>query len=115
MLYEPLAVEDLVDPVYPASTRRVGYRTRFQIARNVFGVFLSILVGLYLGFRTGFVRLDGVGFTRASRPSCRHHYHLDTPGAAGLPTHYTLPSGDKIPSVALGTAAAAVNIMHLSP
>jgi hypothetical protein len=30
-----------------------------------------------------------------------------------LPTHYTLPSGDKIPSVALGTAASSVCIRAL--
>lgn len=35
---------------------------------------------------------------------------------AGLPTHYMLPTGDKIPSVALGTAASSVRpLLLLTP
>ncbi len=35
--------------------------------------------------------------------------HRNVSSVAFLPTHYTLPSGDKIPSVALGTAGNALD------
>ena len=105
MLYQPLAVDTADDTV---STCRERQRGHFEI-KNVLGVFVSAIIGLYLVSHTGLVHWDGVGFTRASNPSC-HYHHKSTK----LPTHHILPSGDTIPSVALGTAAAAVNIIHLT-
>jgi len=54
---------------------------------------------MYLAFR-GARAL--VGSVKPCHPAHRHHHNANL---TGLPTHYTLPSGDKIPSVALGTAS----------
>ena len=42
--------------------------------------------------------------SKPCHPSHRHHHNLTS---IALPAHYTLPSGDKIPSVALGTVNSA--------
>ncbi|KAK0460029.1 NADP-dependent oxidoreductase domain-containing protein [Desarmillaria tabescens] len=63
----------------------------------IFLVFFTLGIGLH---RTGFTRsLLGAGRCSKYTPST----------GEGLPTHYTLPSGDKIPSVALGLWKAGKN------
>lgn len=109
MLFQPLADSSTVDAT-GLSTRKDRHRTGFALARNVLGFLTVALIGLHLVSRTGFVQLDGIGFTRKLKSSCHPQHKSINVGASGLPTHYTLPSGDKIPSVALGTAASAVNI-----
>ncbi|KAI0727164.1 NADP-dependent oxidoreductase domain-containing protein [Fomitopsis betulina] len=93
VLHQPLVGYSTDD----ATTRRARHRRGFALASNVLGLFIVAFIGLHFLSRAGFVRLHGFGFTH---PSChRQHKSVD---ADNLPTHYTLPSGDKIPSVALG-------------
>ena len=106
VLYQPLAVDIANDAI---STGRAKYRRRSALAKNLLGLVVGLFLGLLVVSRTGFIHWVRFDSNRASGRSCSHH-RLGHPDAAHLPTHYTLPSGDKIPSVALGTAAAAVNI-----
>ncbi|EPS95531.1 hypothetical protein FOMPIDRAFT_1054064 [Fomitopsis schrenkii] len=101
VLFQPLADSSTVDAT-GLSTRKDRHRTGFALARNVLGFLTVALIGLHLVSRTGFVQLDGIGFTRKLKSSCHPQHKSINVGASGLPTHYTLPSGDKIPSVALG-------------
>ncbi|KAG7444157.1 uncharacterized protein BT62DRAFT_934332 [Guyanagaster necrorhizus] len=79
-----------------------GSRTK-PCHRKTKGVCVIFLVIFVLG-----VGLHRAGFTHSflGTRKCAS-YSLSTTG--GLPTHYTLPSGDKIPSVALGLWKAGKN------
>ena len=80
---------------------------KLNAKRKFIGV-LGIVAVMYLAFTT--LRSSGLAssFKRILSVPCagsatRHHANFST--GQGLPSHYTLPSGDKIPSVALGTVS----------
>lgn len=107
VLYQPLATDDVV-----VATDRARWNLRKALRRSCLKAALALLfgsfVGLHLVCRFGLLRLDGVCSTHVL--GChkqREHVGAKT---SMLPTHYALPSGDKIPSVALGTAAVNIAV-----
>lgn len=63
--------------------------------------FLVIAIIMFLGASIPCIRMAR---SRAFLSACNSPQR-NSSTLANLPSHYTLPSGDKIPSVALGTAA----------
>lgn len=88
--YKPLATDENEGP---PSARKLRIIT---LKRILFQILTIVAIGYasYLGtsafLNSGFMR-------HAHRPGCPHH------NTTTLPTEFTLPSGDKIPTVALGT------------
>lgn len=67
--------------------------------RRIWNFFRGVFVVLMVVFLAGQYGPRAVGYFKISaftRYQCKHTH------TAKLPSHYTLPSGDKIPSVALG-------------
>ena len=130
--YQPLSQRDInvdIEQVKPEN-QADPYDGEFsdkQTGRNTFTwkqlliLILSmaaLVQGSYLltkPFAASKYALRGGARTRLGTP-CRGSgkYRNYTSGASELPTHFTLPSGDKIPAVALGTAARSVSISERS-
>ncbi|THH29370.1 hypothetical protein EUX98_g4815 [Antrodiella citrinella] len=101
--YKPLAFSesDVDEEFESVHTRPTTHEKRQRLKKLAFVLVAGATV-MYLAF-TGTRAL-----VRAVAKPCvssGHHRNLTTAGA--LPTHYTLPSGDKIPSVALGVWQAS--------
>ncbi|TCD65873.1 hypothetical protein EIP91_002135 [Steccherinum ochraceum] len=98
--YKPFAPsEDDEENIDIGSYTPKSRTTRFK--KLVF-VFIAVCTTLYLSVR------GTQALVRFLSKPCHstHHWHskVNHTLGGGLPTHFTLPSGDKIPSVALGTA-----------
>ena len=107
--YDDIGGEGQV-PVFPGGDERSDFHDKPSPRRKTnIGIFrilafsvatLLMLVTLRVGVtRTGPFKLRLPGCFYGNR---RPISHVGSNGT-GLPSHYTLPSGDKIPSVALGT------------
>ncbi|KAI0783504.1 NADP-dependent oxidoreductase domain-containing protein [Abortiporus biennis] len=88
--YKPLAADESGE-LFEETRRR---RTHVKKILFHFVAVAAFLYGIYLG-TSGLLKLSG------KRRPCHGPTNLNST----LPSHYTLPSGDKIPTVALGTAA----------
>ena len=99
--YEPLATGDDDKSLQHAQARAHTARVK----RILFTV-LSLCAVMVAGFQglRAIVR-SSAGFLHTAPCAQRN--------LSSLPSHHTLPSGDKIPSVALGTAASSVMLCAL--
>ena len=97
--YEPLATGD-----DDKTIEQWHQRIRRNRAKNILFHLLAVLAVMFAGYQAvqAFVR-SSARFLHAKPCSGGMQRNLSS-----LPSHYTLPSGHQIPSVALGTAAASV-------
>jgi len=102
--YKEEAVSVSSDPA-EASQERFELKRR---RRAIQSIFISLFIGLYMTFLMARAVFPSQ-FTRGSRKAlCQLSVHRFAQGmymnlsTARLPSHYTLPSGDKIPAVGLG-------------
>ena len=100
LLRLPTAAEDNGDKAHETWTNQ---RSRI-VAKNLKQVLFRVLVLLaiiYLGYR-GLKPFVASSSSKSLRPC--HSGELQREKLTSLPSHFTLPSGDKIPSVALGAS-----------
>jgi hypothetical protein len=100
--YQAIPTDDIDDDNKPS---------HFPLLHNKKAVFLRrILTVLAILYATmmGLRYLGRTGRLPWSSPVCRG-VHRNVSTGAGLPSHYVLPSGDKIPSVALGKCVCYVS------
>ena len=94
------------DSLLPSKTGPQRIR-KFDLKKRLIGI-LGISAMVYLALtalrNTGFP-----AFKRILAAPCRGGNRTFGTGQ-GLPSHYTLPSGDKIPSVALGKSSGGVMV-----
>ena len=104
----PTTLLDAEKPQTPRTTTTTATPARTG-TRTLFGVVVGSLFLLAAGISVSHSLSRGLSSLLPSLNSlklapCHGNTHVSS--KSGLPTHYTLPSGDAIPSVALGTASA---------
>lgn len=99
--YKPLATSEEGEEesqTFKSRLSRFGPSSRTKSVLFSIVATTAVMYALYLGSRSLLGSLPR--FRHGARPGCGLHRHRNL---TALPSHYTLPSGDKIPSVALGT------------
>ncbi|KAK7695590.1 hypothetical protein QCA50_000226 [Cerrena zonata] len=98
--YKPLATSEEDEESQTFKSRLSRLRPTSSTKSVLFGIVATaaVMYALYLGSRSVLRSLPK--YHHGMRPGCGLHGHHRN--LTSLPSHYTLPSGDKIPSVALG-------------
>ncbi|KAH9948259.1 NADP-dependent oxidoreductase domain-containing protein [Amylocystis lapponica] len=101
--YKPLSTVDPEDGVQDRDQATVNRTLRARRTKKLLFYFVAVAATMYAMF-SGFKFLVRTGPKRfASGPGC----HGAQRNLSSLPSHYALPSGDKIPAVALGVWQAS--------
>ncbi|KAH9919322.1 NADP-dependent oxidoreductase domain-containing protein [Fomitopsis serialis] len=107
VLYQPLVLvtdDGVVSTGHAGHEQKTMRRNVLSPVKSLLGFLVGSYIALYLLCRFQLLQLDAVCSGHTFGFQC--HRPVDAK-VSTLPTHYALPSGDKIPSVALGVWQAA--------